>query len=49
MPMAALDPAVRADGAELGVTERWTKLQAAIAAAPDAGDTPAERSKAYAD
>ena len=45
--MAALDPAVRADGAELGVTERWTKIQAAVAAAPDAGDTPAERSKAY--
>ena len=45
---AAVDRAVAADGEELGVTERWTELKAAIAAAPESGDSPTERSKAYA-
>ncbi len=45
---AAVDRAVAADGEELGVTERWAELKAAIAAAPESGDAPAERSKAYA-
>ena len=44
----AVDAAVAADGEELGVTERWSELESAIAAAPQAGDTPAARSKAYA-
>jgi methyl-accepting chemotaxis protein len=44
----AVDRAVAADGAELGVTERWRALRAAIAVAPRSGVTPAERSKTYA-
>ena len=37
----AVDRAVQADGEELGVTKRWSELKRAIAAAPQAGDTPA--------
>jgi methyl-accepting chemotaxis protein len=45
--VTAVDRAVRADGEALGVGRRWQELRSAIEAAPGAGETPAERSKAY--
>ena len=44
----AVDRAIAADGAELGLETRWAELREAIAAAPGSGEAPAARSEAYA-